>query len=151
MSRGSRVARTQDCAHQDARKRLADARKFLEVAELVDDEPVRVSSGVSASLAVLAGIAASDAACCAALGRRSRGDSHAEAAELLSVIEPGAVATELREHISHAPTKKALDAWAEGMRQLQPEDVANAVLYCVTQPPHVNVNEILIRPTDQER
>ncbi len=89
MSRGSRVARTQDCAHQDARKRLADARKFLEVAELVDDEPVRVSSGVSASLAVLAGIAASDAACCAALGRRSRGDSHAEAAELLSVIEPG--------------------------------------------------------------
>jgi len=69
----------------------------------------------------------------------------------VSVIEPGAVATELREHIRHAPTKKALDAWAESMRQLQPEDVANAVLYCVTQPPHVNVNEILIRPTDQER
>jgi NADP-dependent 3-hydroxy acid dehydrogenase YdfG len=34
---------------------------------------------------------------------------------------------------------------------LQPEDVANAVLYCVTQPPHVNINEILMRPTDQER
>ena len=31
------------------------------------------------------------------------------------------------------------------------EDVANAVLYCVTQPAHVNVNEILMRPTDQER
>lgn len=69
----------------------------------------------------------------------------------VSVIEPGAVATELREHIPHAETKRALEAWAEGMRQLQPEDIANAVLYCVTQPAHVNVNEILIRPTDQER
>ena len=69
----------------------------------------------------------------------------------VSVIEPGAVATELREHIPDAATKQALDAWAEAMRQLQPEDIAQAVLYCVTQPAHVNVNEILIRPTDQER
>ena len=69
----------------------------------------------------------------------------------VSVIEPGAVATELREHITHAATRKSIDDWAESMRQLQPEDIANAVLYCVTQPEHVNVNEILIRPTDQER
>jgi NADP-dependent 3-hydroxy acid dehydrogenase YdfG len=69
----------------------------------------------------------------------------------VTVIEPGIVETELREHIPHAGTKQALDAWAAGMRQLQPEDVANAVLYCVTQPSHVNVNEILMRPTDQER
>lgn len=69
----------------------------------------------------------------------------------VSVIEPGVVATELRDHIPHAPTQKTLNAWADSMRQLQPEDIANAVLYCVTQPAHVNVNEILIRPTDQER
>ncbi|HET7065393.1 MAG TPA: SDR family NAD(P)-dependent oxidoreductase [Rudaea sp.] len=69
----------------------------------------------------------------------------------VTVIEPGAVETELREHIPHAGTKQAIDAWASAMRQLQPEDVANAVLYCVTQPSHVNVNEILMRPTDQER
>jgi NADP-dependent 3-hydroxy acid dehydrogenase YdfG len=69
----------------------------------------------------------------------------------VSVIEPGVVATELREHIPHAPTQQALNAWAESMRQLQPPDIANAVLYCVSQPEHVNVNEILIRPTDQER
>jgi NADP-dependent 3-hydroxy acid dehydrogenase YdfG len=37
------------------------------------------------------------------------------------------------------------------VRQLQPEDVANAILYAVTQPPHVCINEILVRPTDQER
>jgi len=69
----------------------------------------------------------------------------------VSVIEPGVVATELRDHIPDAGTKQALNTWASSMRQLQPEDVANAVLYCVTQPAHVNVNEILMRPTDQER
>jgi len=69
----------------------------------------------------------------------------------VTVIEPGMVETELREHIPHAGTKQAIDAFAASLRQLQPEDVANAVLYCVTQPAHVNVNEILMRPTDQER
>jgi NADP-dependent 3-hydroxy acid dehydrogenase YdfG len=69
----------------------------------------------------------------------------------VSVIEPGVAATELREHIGDAQTKQALNAWADSMRQLQSEDVANAVVYCVTQPPHVNINEILMRPTDQER
>jgi len=69
----------------------------------------------------------------------------------VTVVEPGVVETELREHIPDAATKQAIDAWAAGMRQLQPEDVANAVLYAVSQPAHVNVNEILMRPTDQER
>ena len=69
----------------------------------------------------------------------------------VSVIEPGAVATELREHIGHAQTQKAINAWAEGMRQLQAEDVAETILFCVTRPPHVSINEVLMRPTDQER
>lgn len=67
------------------------------------------------------------------------------------VIEPGLVATELREHIPDVDTKNAINAWADSIRQLQPEDIANAVVYTVSQPPHVTVNEILIRPTDQER
>jgi len=69
----------------------------------------------------------------------------------VSVIEPGAVATELREHIGHAQVQKAINAWAEGMRQLQAEDVAETILFCVTRPPHVSINEVLMRPTDQER
>ena len=44
---------------------------------------------MSASLAVLAGIAASDAACCAALGRRSRGRDHRQAIDLLREVSPG--------------------------------------------------------------
>jgi NADP-dependent 3-hydroxy acid dehydrogenase YdfG len=69
----------------------------------------------------------------------------------VSVIEPGVVETELRDHIGHAATQASLNAWAGNMRQLQSGDVADAIVFCVTRPPHVNVNEILMRPTDQER
>jgi NADP-dependent 3-hydroxy acid dehydrogenase YdfG len=69
----------------------------------------------------------------------------------VSVIEPGMVATELRDHIGHAETRGALNALAEGMRQLQPVDVAETIVFCVSRPAHVNINEILMRPTDQER
>jgi NADP-dependent 3-hydroxy acid dehydrogenase YdfG len=69
----------------------------------------------------------------------------------VSVIEPGVVETELRDHIGHEATQKAINEWASSLRQLQADDVARAILYCVTQPPHVCINEILMRPTDQER
>ncbi|WP_266181197.1 SDR family NAD(P)-dependent oxidoreductase [Dyella humicola] len=69
----------------------------------------------------------------------------------VTVIEPGAVATELREHIGHAEVQAAINAWAEGMRQLQGSDVADAIVFCVSRPAHVNINEVLMRPTDQER
>ena len=52
---------------------------------------------------------------------------------------------------SRSDDEEGADAWAESLRQLQPEDIANAVVYVASQPPHVNVNEILMRPTDQER
>lgn len=69
----------------------------------------------------------------------------------VSVIEPGVVATELREHIAHEETQKTLNAWAASMRQLQSEDVARIIAFCIGQPAHVNINEVLVRPTDQER
>lgn len=69
----------------------------------------------------------------------------------VSVIEPGVVATELREHIGHAATKDALNAWADSMRQLQSQDIAEVIAFCVSRPSHVNINEVLVRPTDQER
>jgi len=37
------------------------------------------------------------------------------------------------------------------MQVLQAEDIANAILYVVDSPVHVNVNEVLVRPTTQER
>ncbi len=81
--------RTQSCDAAQARKRLADARLFLELAETVEDASAPASLGVSAANAVLAGIAAADAACCQALGERSRGEDHRDAVKLVDQIEPG--------------------------------------------------------------
>jgi hypothetical protein len=80
--------RTQGCSDPDARKRIADARKYLELAEMVDDEPEAASLGVSAANAVLAGIAAADAACCSAIGERSRSDDHRDAVALVAQVNP---------------------------------------------------------------
>ncbi|MFI6637284.1 SDR family NAD(P)-dependent oxidoreductase [Nonomuraea fuscirosea] len=67
------------------------------------------------------------------------------------VVEPGFVATELTSHNTDPTMVAAAQEIAASMRTLQSEDIANAVVYAVTQPEHVAVNEILIRPTDQTR
>ena len=69
----------------------------------------------------------------------------------VTLVEPGAVATELQSHITHADTKAGIEKWIAGMRPLQADDIASAVVYAVTQPSHVSINEITIRPTDQDR
>jgi NADP-dependent 3-hydroxy acid dehydrogenase YdfG len=69
----------------------------------------------------------------------------------VSVIEPGMVDTELREHVAHEGSRRALNVRAGEMRQLQAEDIADAILFCVTRPDYVCINEVLMRPTDQER
>lgn len=84
-----RVGRTQDCGPREAATRLAQALKMYEAAELVaGEDEIDESLSTAAALAVLAGIAASDAACCAALGRRSRSADHHDAEALLRSIEP---------------------------------------------------------------
>jgi hypothetical protein len=75
--------RTQACSATEANKRLTDAQAFLEAAELVDDP------SASAANAVLAGIAAADAACCKTLGERSRGQDHRNAVALVEQVAPG--------------------------------------------------------------
>lgn len=68
----------------------------------------------------------------------------------VTCIEPGVVATELTNTI----TDESLGAFVESvkkMESLRAEDIANAILYAVESPAHVNVNEILIRPTTQDR
>jgi NADP-dependent 3-hydroxy acid dehydrogenase YdfG len=68
----------------------------------------------------------------------------------VTCIEPGVVATELTNSI----TDESLQGFVENakkMESLQAEDIANAIVYAVESPNHVNVNEILIRPTTQDR
>src|SRR5438270_6900164 len=85
-----REPRTQMCSRADARTRLDHARKFLEVATLIVEPGQDLAySSAAAALAVLAGIAAADAACCQVLGRRSRAQDHRQAVDLVTQIEPG--------------------------------------------------------------
>jgi NADP-dependent 3-hydroxy acid dehydrogenase YdfG len=67
----------------------------------------------------------------------------------VTIIEPGAVQTELRDHITNAKVREDVEKWAQSMTQLESEDIAAAIVYAVTAPQRVNVNEILIRPTEQ--
>ena len=68
----------------------------------------------------------------------------------VTCIEPGAVATELLKTITDESMSKFIEA-SKNMERLQSEDIANAILYTIQAPAHVNVNEILLRPTIQER
>jgi len=83
--------RTQTCGAPQARQRLAQARSYMDVARLTADEkdPNLEYPAVAASVAILAGIAAADAACCHALGCRSRSDNHHDSEALLAEITPG--------------------------------------------------------------
>lgn len=69
----------------------------------------------------------------------------------VTVIEPGAVATDLASHITNPAAREAAFRRIQAITPLQSEDVARAIVYAVTQPFHVNVNEILLRSTEQER
>ena len=66
----------------------------------------------------------------------------------VTIVEPGAVATELATHITDEDAKENLSGLLS-LDILQAEDIASAIAYCVTQPERVSVNEILIRPTQQ--
>ena len=66
----------------------------------------------------------------------------------VTMIEPGAVETELPDHITDEEAKEGINTLYQ-MDILQPEDIAAAIAYCAVQPERVSVNEILIRPTEQ--
>jgi len=66
----------------------------------------------------------------------------------ISLVEPGAVATELQSH-NRPEVKAEIEKRFEDMEVLRAEDVADAIEYVVTRPRHVAVNEVLVRPTEQ--
>lgn len=66
-----------------------------------------------------------------------------------ALVEPGAVKTELRTHL-RPEIEAQTRARNESMERLEAEDIADAILYIVTRPRHVAVNELLVLPTEQE-
>ena len=66
----------------------------------------------------------------------------------VSLVEPGATATELVQHVR----QEVRDELPPSTTQpLEAQDIADAILYIVTRPRRVSVNEILVRPTGQVR
>ena len=64
------------------------------------------------------------------------------------VIEPGAVATELTDHITHTETKSAVKQMYEATA-IAPQDIAEIIAFAVSRPRTVSLNEILVRSTEQ--
>ncbi|GAC1300864.1 MAG: SDR family NAD(P)-dependent oxidoreductase [Vulcanimicrobiaceae bacterium] len=67
----------------------------------------------------------------------------------VSLVEPGAVDTELMSHNS-APLQESFKERFGHMEMLRSEDIADGIAYVVTRPRHIAINELLIRPTDQD-
>lgn len=63
-------------------------------------------------------------------------------------ISPGAVATELTQHITHEETADSIDGLMD--IAIDSDAIARAIAYAIEQPHDVDVNEMIIRPTKQE-
>jgi NADP-dependent 3-hydroxy acid dehydrogenase YdfG len=68
----------------------------------------------------------------------------------VTLVEPGAVATELPDH-NRPEVRDQIAKVLQDVTPLTAEDIANAVLYAIAQPANVSVNELLIRPSGQTR
>lgn len=68
----------------------------------------------------------------------------------VALVEPGAVETELTDHITHAETRTMAKEMVGGMA-IRPEDIADVIAFVVSRPPRMTLNEVLVRPTVQAR
>src|SRR6202022_4301511 len=66
----------------------------------------------------------------------------------VTLVEPGAVATELPSH-NRPEVLEAMVKRFKGVTPLAADEIANAVLYAIAQPPNVSINEVLVRPSGQ--
>jgi NADP-dependent 3-hydroxy acid dehydrogenase YdfG len=69
----------------------------------------------------------------------------------VSIIEPGATSTEIHEHIKDDRVRENTRAHLQKDGAMQPEDVAGAIVWLVSLPPHVNVSQLVIRPSVDTR
>ena len=67
----------------------------------------------------------------------------------VTCIQPGAVATELYDHISDAGYRQQMSDLADSMVFLQPKDIGDTVVFAATAPAHVDVAELFVMPTQQ--
>ena len=68
----------------------------------------------------------------------------------MTIVEPGAVVTELPSH-NRPPIQEQMLRRFEGVEPLRAQDIANAIVFALGQPPHVSINELLVRPSRPAR
>jgi NADP-dependent 3-hydroxy acid dehydrogenase YdfG len=68
----------------------------------------------------------------------------------VTLIEPGAVATELAGH-NRPEIREQIASMFAGVTPLSAQDIASAITYAIGQPANVSVNEVLVRPSRQVR
>jgi len=66
----------------------------------------------------------------------------------VSSVDPGLVETEFS-LVRFRGNKERAEKVYQGLTPLSPDDIADAIVYCATRPPHVNVSEMIVMPTDQ--
>jgi NADP-dependent 3-hydroxy acid dehydrogenase YdfG len=120
-------------AADDAPRRVADLVNISSVAGRV----ARSGSGVY-NLTKHGVVAFSESA------RQEFADRHLR----VSLVEPGAVSTELSDHVRSDVREQMMKRFGD-IDRLQADDIADAISYIVTRPRHVAINELLIRPTEQ--
>ena len=69
----------------------------------------------------------------------------------VSIIEPGATSTEIHEHIKDERVRESTRQHIEKDGAMQPEDVADAIVFVVSQPARVNISQLVIRPSVDTR
>lgn len=67
----------------------------------------------------------------------------------VSLVEPGAVETELASHLRPEIAQQAMQRFAS-IERLQSEDIADTIAFIVTRPRRMAINEVLVRPTEQQ-
>ena len=70
----------------------------------------------------------------------------------MTTVAPGFVDTELQGHNTNPVVRRSTERAREQIGEvLKPEDIADAIVYAVTRPSHVCLNEVVVRPTAQAR
>ncbi|PYQ65049.1 MAG: oxidoreductase [Acidobacteria bacterium] len=67
----------------------------------------------------------------------------------VSLVEPGAVETELASHLRPEIAEQAMKRFAD-IERMKAEDIADTIAYIVTRPRRMAINEVLVRPTEQQ-
>jgi NADP-dependent 3-hydroxy acid dehydrogenase YdfG len=71
----------------------------------------------------------------------------------VTCVEPGFVETELQGHNEHPMVVEAIEKMRKDLGDdvLKAADIADAIVYALSRPPNVAINEVLVRPTKQSR